>query len=347
MSTSTGTPTGKPTAPTVAPTPVTRAPTLEPTAAPTLAPPNCTDGDELNFNSSSYAFDSDMKACAISCPWQTVALAKVNVCITECFSDKFHRPAKEYPIVSTIYTPQCGSCFGEWARCMVSDVCRCPFGRGQNSGCAACADKFCTPSFLNCTGFDELPALATEAPQEEGFKLSSTALTGIIIGAALLSVLGLSALIVGARRGWKTRKALLSAGMLDSHAAIPASGPSEMKGRPKNRPKGDFSKVAELGSPLGSGAGSFVTSNSYSSASPMGSSSGFGSAQFGGSRGGNSGPKTCVAVYEAVAGASDEISCPRGTVLEIIKEVDQDWIIVRDPNTGNEGLIPSNIVKRK
>jgi len=62
-----------------------------------------------------------------------------------------------------------------------------------------------------------------------------------------------------------------------------------------------------------------------------------------GSMGGSS-TKMCVAVYEAVAGASDEISCPRGTVLEIIKEVDQDWIIVRDPKTGKTEHVSSNIV---
>ena len=347
--------------------PTTLAPSPAPTVPPTFAAPNCTAGDINIFNATGYAFDSDMKACATNCPWQNVLLSQVDVCISDCFSDKFHRPAAAYPMVSTIYTARCGFCFGEWARCIVSDLCRCPFGRAQSAACAVCADKFCTPSFLNCTGFSDLPDLPTEAPQEPGFKLSSTALTGIIIGAALLGVLAFSALLVGARRGWKTNKALRSAGMLDTHAAIPASGPAEIKGRPKNRPKGDFSKGAELGSPLGGGGAGSFGSSSYGGASPsptmggiyggsssgfggapMGGSSGFGGAPMGGPRGGgNGGNKTCVALYDAVAGASDEISCPRGTVLEIIKEVDQDWLIVRDPKTGNEGLIPSNIVKRK
>jgi hypothetical protein len=374
----TGTPTtGKPTTPTILMI------IEEPTDPPTFAAPNCTAGDVNNFNATGYAFDSDMKACATICPWQNVVLSEVNVCISDCFSDKFHRPAAAYPMLSKIYTAPCGYCFGEWARCIVSDLCRCPFGRAQSVACAVCADTYCTPSFLNCTGFSDLPDLPAEAPQAPGFTLSSTALTGIIVGAALLGVLAFSALIVGARRGWKTNKALRSAGMLDTHAAIPASGPAEIKGRPKNRPKGDFSN--NQGSPLSGGAGSFGSSSyggaspsptmgsgyggssSYGGASPspsmgsgyggsssgfggapMGGSSSFGGAPMGGSRGGgNGGSKTCVTVYEAAGGASDEISCPRGTVLEIIKEVDQDWLIVRDPKTGNEGLIPSNIVKRK
>jgi hypothetical protein len=51
------------------------------------------------------------------------------------------------------------------------------------------------------------------------------------------------------------------------------------------------------------------------------------------------------AIYSYEAAAEDEISFNEGDTLVDCEQVDEGWMIGRNPATGEQGLLPSNYVE--
>jgi len=316
----------------ITPFPTLPPTTLKPTASPTIPSDLCNEADKEKWEQTDKEiFDETFQLCTAFCAGgqlnQNIDFGDITdpkECFMNCTSTAEEDRLPE--LVISPVSPGCAVCWGDYAQCMFTR-CICPLGRISTS-CTKCSLERCEADFEECSGGLRLKPL--ELVKELDSQQQILLLGGSVGAAVLFLGAGYFVYLKSAR---KANNQLLE---LDTNTGGASTLMNPVAAQEKmQKAAAKYNIKIETAVPANSPASSY--GNRRAPPPVPGNKPGSGGA----------GGKVMLIADKPFPGKREgELAIKKGIQLEGIREVNKNWWSVRNPETGETGLVPAKAVRR-